>query len=121
MENAVSTFAKQGQGIVDSAADKIQGGIKDAGATLSNKVDDLRDDAVPMIRKAAARAQALGKQGFDAASDAADRAREAASSASKAVISYTRENPVKALLIAAASGALLLTVVKAIKSARDGD
>ena len=115
MENAVNTFAKQGQGLADSAADKVQSGIRDASA----KVEELRSDAGPTIRKASARAQALGKQGYDAASDFAGRARDAASSTSQAVIDYTKENPVKALLIAAASGALLLTIAKVIKSARD--
>jgi len=119
MENAVNTLAKQGQGLVDAAADKVQGGIRDAGATLSNKVDDLRGTAAPMIRTAAGRAQAMGRKGLDAAGDVAENARDAASSAAKAVIRYTKENPVKALLIAAASGALLLTLAKVVKSARD--
>lgn len=119
MENAVNTLGKQGQALANAAADKVQGGIRDAGTTLSNKVDELRDDAAPMIRRVTARAQAMGKQGFEAAGDAAERAREVASSTSKAVIEYTKENPVKALLIAAASGALLLALAKAIKSARD--
>jgi ElaB/YqjD/DUF883 family membrane-anchored ribosome-binding protein len=119
MENTVNTLAKQGQGLADSAAEKVQGGIRDSAASLSNKVEDLRGDTGPAIRKAASRAQSFGKQGLDAASDIADRARDAASSTSQAVINYTKENPIQALLIAAVSGALLLAVAKAIKSARD--
>jgi ElaB/YqjD/DUF883 family membrane-anchored ribosome-binding protein len=56
---------------------------------------------------------------MDAVSDAAQRTRDAASYASDSIIVYTRENPVKALLIAAASGALLLSLMNIIKSRRD--
>ena len=65
-----------------------------------------RDAAAPGIRKAAARARAMGKQGFDAVSDAAGRARDTVSSTSESIINYTKENPVKALMIAVVSGAL---------------
>lgn len=61
----------------------------------------------------------MGRQGVDAVTEFASRARDTASSASQSVIDYTKENPVKALAIAAVSGALLLTVAKAIKASRD--
>jgi ElaB/YqjD/DUF883 family membrane-anchored ribosome-binding protein len=65
------------------------------------------------------RAQAMGKRGLDAVTEAAGRARDTVSSASQSVIDYTRENPVKALTIAAVSGALLVTIAKAIRASRD--
>ncbi|MGA2398090.1 MAG: hypothetical protein ABSG30_08535 [Steroidobacteraceae bacterium] len=119
MENSVKTLGKQGQALADTATDKVQGGIREAGATLSNKVDEIRDDAAPGFRQAAARAQAMGKQGLDAVTDVAGRARDTVSSASQSIIDYTKENPVKALAIAAVSGALLVTVARAIKASRD--
>jgi ElaB/YqjD/DUF883 family membrane-anchored ribosome-binding protein len=119
MDNSVKTLAKQGQSVADSAADKVQGGTREAGATLSGKVDEIRSDAAPRIRQTVDRVQAMGKQGYDAASEVAGRAREAISSTSQSIIDYTKENPVKALAIAAVSGALLVTVVKAIKASRD--
>jgi ElaB/YqjD/DUF883 family membrane-anchored ribosome-binding protein len=100
MDNAVNTLAKQGQGLADNAADKVQ-------------------DAAPGVRNAAARAQAMGKQGLDAVSKAAGCARDVASSTSQSIITYTKENPVKALIIAAVSGAVLITLSKAIKASRD--
>jgi ElaB/YqjD/DUF883 family membrane-anchored ribosome-binding protein len=119
MENSVKVAGKQGQVLVDSAADKVRNGISDASAVLSNKVDEIRSDATHGVRQAAARAQAMGRQGVDAVTEFAGRARDTASSASQSVIDYTKENPVKALAIAAVSGALLVTVAKAIKSSRD--
>jgi ElaB/YqjD/DUF883 family membrane-anchored ribosome-binding protein len=119
MDNSTKTLAKQGQSLADAATDKVQGGIREAGATLSSKVDEIRSDAAPGLRQTAARVQAMGKQGFDSLSDVAARARDTVSSTSESIISYTKENPVKALAIAAASGALLATVVKAIKASRE--
>jgi ElaB/YqjD/DUF883 family membrane-anchored ribosome-binding protein len=126
MDTTANNFSKQGQALADSAADKMQGGIRtaqraanNAGDTLSGKVDDLRSEAAPLIRKTANQAQSLGKSGLDAVSDAAQRARDSVSDASDAIISYTKENPVKALAIAAASGALLYGIVKMIQATRD--
>jgi ElaB/YqjD/DUF883 family membrane-anchored ribosome-binding protein len=127
MENSiVNDLQKNGQALADQAADKVQGGIRDAkhaakqaGATLSNKVDELQQDAAPAVNKAFDRVRSIGRQSMDAVGDAAQRTRDAASYASDSVVAYTRENPVKALLIAAASGALLLSLINVLKSSRD--
>ena len=64
------------------------------------------------IADVAARAQSMGKQGLGAVSDAA-------SQASDTIIGYAKENPVKALLIAAASGALVVSLIKMLTPSRD--
>jgi ElaB/YqjD/DUF883 family membrane-anchored ribosome-binding protein len=114
-----NNIAKTGQAIADNAADKAQAGIHDtqhaaqeAGTSLSAKIDELRSDAAPVLKKVTGRAQSMGTQSMDALSDAA-------SQASDTIITYARENPVKALMIAAASGALLLTLVKILNPSRD--
>ena len=115
MDNAVNRLAKQGQSVADNAADKVQAGLRDAGG----KVEDIRSEVTPGIRNAASQAQTMAKQGLDAVSEAAGRARDMASSTSQSIVNYTKENPVKALMIAAASGALLLTLSKVIKASRN--
>jgi hypothetical protein len=72
-----------------------------------------------MIRKAAGQAQAVGKQGIDAITDAASQVSEAASNASVSIVAYTKKNPATALAIAAASGALLYALIKALTSRRE--
>ena len=127
MENSItSDLQKNGQALADKAADKVQGGLRDAkhaakeaGAAVSNKVDELQRDAGPTVARAVDRVRSVGRQSMDAVSDAAQRTRDAASYASDSIVVYTRENPVKALLIAAASGALLLSLMNIIKSRRD--
>jgi ElaB/YqjD/DUF883 family membrane-anchored ribosome-binding protein len=115
MDNTVNTLAKQGQASADTAVDKVQAGLRSAGA----KVEDIRSEVGPGIRNAAARAQTMGKQGFDAVREAAGRASDVATSTSQSIINYTKENPVKALAIAAASGALLITLSKVFKASRN--
>jgi ElaB/YqjD/DUF883 family membrane-anchored ribosome-binding protein len=108
MENSVTSgFAKTGQALADKAADKVQTGVrvaqdtaKDAGSALS-------------------RVQSMGKQGLDAITGAVGQARDVASDASDSVIAYTKKNPVAALAIAAASGALLYAAIRALVPSRD--
>jgi ElaB/YqjD/DUF883 family membrane-anchored ribosome-binding protein len=127
MEGSITgNLPKNGQTIADRAAGKVQDGIrdaqqtaKDAGNAVSNKVEDLRSQAGPTLAKAVGRAQSIGRQGMDAVSDAAQRARNFSANASDLIIDYTKENPVKALLIAAATGAAILGLIKVLKDSRD--
>jgi ElaB/YqjD/DUF883 family membrane-anchored ribosome-binding protein len=119
MENSAKVLGKEGQDVVDTVTGKARSEIGEAGAAVTSKVDEIRSEATAGFRQAAARAQAMGKQGIDAATEFAGRARDTVSSASQSVIDYTRENPVKALAIAAVAGALLVTITKAIKASRD--
>jgi ElaB/YqjD/DUF883 family membrane-anchored ribosome-binding protein len=112
MESSITgNLPKNGQALADRAAGKVQDGIrdaqqtaKDAGNALSNKVDDLRSEAGPTLTKVVSRAQ---------------RARDFSANAADSIIGYTKENPLKALLIAAASGAALFGLIKLIKASRD--
>ena len=65
--------------------------------------------------KAAAKAQSE----LDTMTEMAGQARDVASNASDSIAAYTKKNPVKALAIAAASGALLYAVIKALSPSPD--
>jgi ElaB/YqjD/DUF883 family membrane-anchored ribosome-binding protein len=124
--SAAGSFAKTSQALTDKATDKVQAGIrsaqqsaKNAGDSLANKVTDVHDEAVPAIRSASSRAQSTIQQGFDAVSDIADQARDMAANTADSIIRYTKRNPVQALAVAAASGALLYVAIKALRSYRD--
>lgn len=127
MDNSTTSgFVKNGQTVADKAADKVEGGIrgahhavKEAGATVSSKVDDLRSDATPVLTKVVGRAQSMGRQGMDTISDVARQARDVASNTSDSIVDYTKNNPVKALAIAVASGALLYAAIKTLTPSRD--
>jgi ElaB/YqjD/DUF883 family membrane-anchored ribosome-binding protein len=127
MESSVAgNFAKTSQALADKATDKVEAGIRsvqqsvqEAGDSISSRVTDVHDRAVPVIRKTGARAQSTVQQGFDAVSDIADQARDMAAGAADSIVRYTKRNPLQALAIAAASGALLYVAMKALRSYRD--
>ncbi len=127
MENsATGSFAKTTQALADKAADKAQSGMraaqdtaKSAGNILSSQLEDVRSQAGTVVSRGSKRAQSMGKQGFDAITDMASQAREAASNASDSIVAYTKQNPVKALAIAAASGALLYAAIKTLSASRE--
>ena len=123
MESSIAAnFPKTSQAVADKAQAGIrsaQESARDAGNALSAKAADVRDEAAPMIRKAVGRAQSKVQQGFDAVGDVADQARSMAVDAADAIVSYTKRNPVQALAIAVASGALLYGAIKALRSYRE--
>jgi ElaB/YqjD/DUF883 family membrane-anchored ribosome-binding protein len=97
----------------------ITGNLAKNAQTIADKFDDLRGDAAPALKKAVSRAQSMSRQGIDAISDMAIQARDTASNASDSLVAYTGKNPVTALAIAVASGALLYAAVKALIPSRE--
>jgi ElaB/YqjD/DUF883 family membrane-anchored ribosome-binding protein len=117
-------LANKGQAFADKAADKVQSGIRDAkqgvsaaATSASNKVEAMRSGAGPALDKVSDKAQGLFSQGIGAVSDATRKAQDFASDAQDSIVTYTRQKPVKALLIAAAAGAALITLMRAFSSA----
>jgi ElaB/YqjD/DUF883 family membrane-anchored ribosome-binding protein len=104
----LSNISQQGRGAIDEAADTVQSGIDRGSAAVSDGVETARSQAKSAIGKISDQGSAAVRQARDTATQAAD-----------SVIDYTRTNPVKALLVAAASGALLLAVIKALTPSRD--
>jgi ElaB/YqjD/DUF883 family membrane-anchored ribosome-binding protein len=127
MESSITNnLSKTSQALVDKAADRAQGGIrdaqqaaKDAGSALSGKVEEYRSDAGSALTKAVDRVQSIGKQAVDAVTDAAERTRDVATDTAGSIVRYTKKNPMTALMIAAASGALLLTLIKVLRPSRN--
>jgi ElaB/YqjD/DUF883 family membrane-anchored ribosome-binding protein len=120
-----SDLANKGQAFADKAADKLQSGIRDAkqsvssaASSASNKVEAMRSGVGPAIDNASDKAQGLLRQGRDAVSDATRKAQDFASDAQDSIVTYTRQKPVKALLIAAAAGAALITLMRAFSSSK---
>ena len=94
MDNSTTSgFVENGQTVADKAADKVT--------------------------KVVGRAQSMGRQGMDTISDVASQARDVALNTSDSIVAYTQNNPVKALAIAAASGALLYAAIKTLTPSRD--
>jgi ElaB/YqjD/DUF883 family membrane-anchored ribosome-binding protein len=123
MDNSTTNNVGQPKpNLVDRAADKVQSGVNEAkdmveqaGDKLSRNVETLRSNAGPALDKLTGQAKAVAQQGVDAVNTVARQA----SDVSDSILSYTKENPMKALLLAVASGALLLSVVRALTPSRE--
>jgi ElaB/YqjD/DUF883 family membrane-anchored ribosome-binding protein len=120
MQDSVSTsFAKTSQALADKAADKARSGIrsaydnaKDARSVLASEMDDLRNEAGSTLIRVADRAQSMARQGLDSIAETVSHARDAVFDTSDSLVAYTEKNPVKALALAVATGALLYAVLR---------
>jgi ElaB/YqjD/DUF883 family membrane-anchored ribosome-binding protein len=107
-EAAVSKTATAVKGGIDSANDALDA----AASRAASRVDSVRATVAPALKDGIDRAQALVQQGSTFVSDTTLLARVRASELTDQVIVYTREKPIAALLIAAATGAVLLSVIR---------
>jgi ElaB/YqjD/DUF883 family membrane-anchored ribosome-binding protein len=96
-----------GRQIVDVAVDSI-----------SDRMDQVRRSAAPVVKRAKRKAGVLLDQSGEILSDVSDRAIETATDISKSVVSFTKKNPITALLLALGAGALLVSAAKSIRSHR---
>ena len=121
-----NNFAKQGQDLADKAAEKIQSGICAANDTgnqaadkLSDKIEDTRSSAGSTIGKAADQAQAVAKKTLDSVGEATQKVRAAVADVGNSVSAYAKDNPMKALLISAAVGAVVGAIATNWSRSRD--
>jgi len=77
---------------------------------LSSTARDLRDQVSPMLDRAGERASALAQRGVDAVRERSLQLRSQALRASDDTLNYIKDEPVKAVLIAAAAGAALMAL-----------
>ena len=114
--NEIADQAAQG---ADSAIKSTQRYANDALNTLSEKVQDVRDQAAPVLNRVAERAETLARRGVDAVKDSSQQLREKAAQVSDSTVGYIKDEPVKAILIAAATGAALMALISLMTRSRD--
>lgn len=112
---------------VDTTADRAQGAIRstqnvanDAFDKMSNKVDNLHDQAMPLIDRWSDKARDTASRGADVVKDKSAKLKQQAAVAQDNTVGYIREEPMKSMLMAAATGAVLMAVFTlVIRSGRD--
>lgn len=97
---------------VKKAADSALDGIAQAAS-------GLRADVAPMIRQAADQASDLAHRGADAVRHSAQNLRDTADAATARTRDYIKDEPVKAVLIAAATGAALMALFSLVSHSRN--
>ena len=117
---------QQVQDMGDNAANAAQGAIRSTQRTadqaldrLSETVDDVRSKAGPLINKVTSQAEAAARRGMEAVRDTSQQLRERAAQAQDMTVAYVKDEPIKAMLIAAATGAVLMGLISMLSRSRD--
>ena len=101
----------------DRIANKLHNGT--AESKLANKAEALTGQIADKADDVVGKAQSRIKDGINSVRDTVKSGRETVAESSEAILTFTREKPVQALLIAAVSGAFLWTLARALGSSRD--
>lgn len=124
--NTSKPLGQQGADAANKAADTVKDGIGAAQKTanqaldkMSNKADEARSQVAPAMDKVSDQAQKLVQQGSEALHGTTQMVKDKAGQASDLAVDYTKGEPMKALLIAAATGALLMGFVTMLARSRD--
>jgi len=117
---------EQANGLADQAAQSADHAIRstqrvanEALDSLAGSVQDMRDQAAPLLNRANQQAVAMARRGVDAVRDTSQHLRDRAPRASEGTVTYIRGEPVKAMLIAAATGAALMALIGLMTRSRD--
>jgi len=112
--------------LVDQAAVSADRAIKttqrvanEALDSLSGSVQEMRDHAAPALNRSSEQLAALAQRGVDVMRDSSQQLRDRALRASDSTVGYIKDEPVKAMLIAAATGAALMALVSLLTRTRD--
>jgi len=88
---------------------------------LAHAMQDARTQAVPLLNRASEQVGALAQRGVDSVRQTSQQLRDRTRDAADGTVQYIKDEPVKAMLIAAATGATLMALVSLIsRSGRRG-
>ena len=88
---------------------------------MGDKIESARDQAVPLINRLSSQAETAARRGVDAVRDTSAQVREKALKASDTTVAYIKDEPLKAVLIAAATGAALMALVGLLSRSRNAN
>jgi ElaB/YqjD/DUF883 family membrane-anchored ribosome-binding protein len=87
--------------------------------SLAGTVQDIRHHAEPVLSHATEQTGAMMQQGVDSIRDTSQHLRDKALRATDSTVNYIKEEPVKAMLIAAATGAALMALISLMSRSSD--
>ena len=118
-------YPDQPNALADQAAGSAEGAIRstqrmanNALEGLSSSVQDARNEVTPLLNRASEQASALAQRGVNALRDSSQGLRDSATRASDNTVMYIKDEPLKAMLIAAATGAALMALVGMLSRSR---
>lgn len=108
----------QASASADQAIRSTQRVANEALNGLAGSAQNLREQAAPVVDRIAERASALAHHGADAVRERSHQLSESAHRVADGTRSYVHEQPVKSLLIAAATGAALMGLLAFLAGSR---
>lgn len=114
--NAVADHAAQSAEKAIKSTQRVANETLDG---LADGVQDLRHQAAPLLNRVGEQAGAMAQRGVDAVRDGSAQLREKALQASDTTVSYIKDEPIKAMLIAAGAGAALMAMLSLMTRSRD--
>lgn len=112
--------------VIDETADQADRAMRnthraahDALDSLSQAVNDARNNVSPAIQRLTAQAEALARRSVDAMRDSSVQLRNQADRVSTHTMNYIRDEPAKAVLIAAVVGAAVVALASLASRSRD--
>jgi ElaB/YqjD/DUF883 family membrane-anchored ribosome-binding protein len=113
--SAIDTATKD----ADQALNSLKTNASAAIDGFSNGLNSLNEQAAPILKSATEQASAMAHRGVDAVRDGSVQVREAAQRVSDGTVNYIKADPVKSMLIAAATGAVLMAMVSLMSASRN--
>ena len=119
-------LADQANNLAGCAADTANGALRSTqNATnaafdrVSDKIDNAADQAAPLINRISSQASAAANRGLDAVRESSAQLKDKALRAQDQTVGYIKDEPVKAMLIAAATGAALMALIGLMSRSRN--
>lgn len=85
---------------------------------ITTTINDAANQVAPLLDRATNQASALAQRSLHAMQDSALQLREKAAHTGDVTVRYIQNDPIKAVLIAAATGAVLMGVVSLLSRSR---
>ena len=118
MTEQTNNLADQAAVSADQAIKATQRATNNAFDSLAGTVQDVRQQAAPLLDKASAQVSAIAQRGVDTVRETSQQLRERAMRASDGTVNYIKDEPVKAMLISAAIGAGLMALINLLSRNR---
>jgi ElaB/YqjD/DUF883 family membrane-anchored ribosome-binding protein len=117
-EDKSLSVVEQASESADNAIKASQKAADEALENLASAMQDLRQRATPMFERASEKVSSFTHRGLDGVRETSHQLRVKAEQASENTVSYIRHEPVKSVLIAAATGAALMALISLVARAR---
>lgn len=95
----------------DHAIRSTQNAANGALDSLANSVAEARQQVTPAINQATEQVNALAQRGMDTVRNSSRQLMDSAQRVSDTTVNYVKDEPVKSILIAAATGAALMAMI----------